>query len=150
MYWARKSNARTAKYSKLSQMIPIHALDSAILCAALDDAAVAENHDLVGVLHRGRAVRNQNRRAAAHDAAQAGENFFLSLCVHAGERVVQDQNARIAHNGPGNRSALFLSARESDAALSNGRVVPGGKVLYVPMKAGDFRRFAGALGMVIP
>ena len=39
--------------------------------AALDDAAVAQDDDLIGVLHGGDAVRNQDCGAAFHDAAQA-------------------------------------------------------------------------------
>ena len=78
--------------------------------AALDDAAFTENHNLIGVLHRGGAVRNQNRGAAAHNPSQSGENFLLRLRVHTGERVIQNQDARVSNNSAGNGGALLLPA----------------------------------------
>src|SRR3982074_788785 len=66
-----------------------------VVCAALSDAAVAQDDDLVGVLHCGGAVRNQNRGAAAHDAAQAREDALLGLRIDAGKGIVEDQNARV-------------------------------------------------------
>src|SRR2546425_5542846 len=64
------------------------------------------------VLHGGSAVRNQNCGAATHDAAQAGEDFFLSLRVHAGQCVIKDENAGIA-----NRSEEHTSELQSLAYL---------------------------------
>src|SRR2546425_7418798 len=66
-----------------------------VMRAALDDASFTQDNDLVSVLHGGSAVRNQNCGAATHDAAQAGEDFFLSLRVHAGQCVIKDENAGI-------------------------------------------------------
>src|SRR5215813_8546726 len=47
----------------------------------LRDAAVLEHDDGVGVADRGRAVRDQNRRPAAHHGAQAAENPLFRLRV---------------------------------------------------------------------
>ena len=113
--------------------------------AALDDVSFAQDHDLVSVLHGGSAVRNQNCGAAAHDAAQAGEDFFLSLRVHAGQCVIKDENAGIANDRAGDGGPLFLSARKRDAALSNSGVVTRAEVFDVAMQAGDFSRFARTL-----
>src|SRR3989441_10797986 len=100
------------------------------------------------VLHGGSAVRNQNCGAATHDAAQAGEDFFLSLRVHAGQRVIKDENAGIANDRAGDGGPLFLSARKRDAALPNRGVVTRAEVFDVAMQAGDFSRFARTLGIV--
>src|SRR6266852_7678340 len=48
-----------------------------VVRAALDDAAVAKDDDLVGVPHGGGAMRDQNGGAAVHDTAQAGEDALL-------------------------------------------------------------------------
>src|ERR1700676_2900382 len=39
--------------------------------AAFDDLSIAQNDNLVGLLHRGSAMRNQNCRSPGHDPAQA-------------------------------------------------------------------------------
>src|ERR1700720_1042477 len=99
--------------------------------AALDDAAVAEDDDLVGVLHGGGAVRNQNRGSAVHHAAEAGEDALFSLCIDAGKGVVEDEDARVADDGAGDGGALLLSAREGDAALADNRFVLVGEAFDI-------------------
>ena len=49
--------------------------------------------------------------------------------VHAGGRVVQDQDARLGEEGAGDRHALALAAREGEAALAHERVEPVRQVL---------------------
>src|ERR1700686_2647757 len=61
-----------------------------VMRAALDNAAVAQDDDLVGLLHGGGAVRNQNSGAVVHDVAQAGQDALFGLRVDAGEGVVKD------------------------------------------------------------
>src|ERR1700747_939489 len=90
-----------------------------VMRAALDDAAVAQDNDLVGVLHGGGAVRNQNGGAAVHDAAQASENALFGLRIDAGEGSVEDEDARVADDGAGDGRALLLSAGERDAAFAH-------------------------------
>src|SRR6202007_1255069 len=87
--------------------------------------------------------------AATHDAAQAGEDFLLGLCVHAGKGIVQNQDARIANDGASDGRALFLTTRKRDAALANRGFVTGGKILNVAMEAGDLSSFSRAFGIVI-
>src|SRR5258708_10837106 len=88
-----------------------------VVRAALEDAAVAQDDDLVGVSHGGGAVRNQNGGAAVHDAAQAREDALFGLRVDAGERIVQDEDARIADNGARDGGGLFLSSGKRGASL---------------------------------
>src|SRR2546430_16179272 len=116
-----------------------------VVRAALRDGAFDQDDDLVGVANGGGAVRNQNRGAALHDSAQAVEDALLGLGVDARERVVEDENARIADNGAGDGGALLLPTGKSDAALADHGVVGFAEVLDVAMKTGDFGRFADAL-----
>src|SRR6266566_694874 len=90
-------------------------------------------------------MRNQNCGAALHDFAQAGEDMLLGLGVDTRERVVEDQNPRIADDGAGNRGALLLPAGESDAALADHGLVGFAEVLDVAVQAGNFGCFADAL-----
>ena len=69
--------------------------------------------------------------------------------VHAGERVIQDEDTRIANNGAGNGGALLLSAGKGDAAFSDGGFVASGEIFDVAVQTGDFRGLASALGVVI-
>src|SRR5262249_44326976 len=95
------------------------------------------------------AVRNQNGSAALHYAAKSGEDFFFGLRVHAGERVVQNQDARVANNGTGNGGALLLSAGKRDAALADRGFVAAGEILDVTVEAGDFGGLACTVCVVI-
>src|SRR5438552_4215278 len=116
-----------------------------VVRAALRDGAFDQDDDLVGVANGGGAVRNQNRGAALQDSAQAVEDALLGLGVDARERVVEDENARIADNGAGDGGALLLPTGKSDAALADHGFVGFPEVLDVAMKTGDFGRFADAL-----
>src|SRR6266446_1355599 len=84
-----------------------------------------------------------------HDAAQAGENALLGLRVDAGERIVEDQDARVADDGAGDSGALFLSTGESDAALADDGFVFMGEAFDVRIEAGDFRGLADLIEIVI-
>ena len=73
-----------------------------------------------------------------HHVAQVVENFVFGVGVDAGERVVENQNLRIANQGAGDGSALLLSAGERDAALADHGVVAFGKALDVGRDVGGF------------
>ena len=90
-----------------------------------------EHGDAVGIAHGRDAVRNENRCASAHDLAQMIENLVFGLGVDTGQRVVEDQDARIANERAGDGDALFLPARERDTALPDHRLVLVRKALDV-------------------
>src|SRR5215467_1442568 len=88
-----------------------------VVRAEFDDASAVKDSDAVRVANRRNAMRDEDGRAAFHHVAQVIENFVFGLCIDAGKRIIQNQDARIADEGARDRSALFLSARECDAAL---------------------------------
>ena len=90
-----------------------------VVCAALDDAAVFEHDDLVGPLHRGHAMRDDHRRAPCDKLLHPGENPLLGVGVHVRERVVENQDRRLARQRSRDRYALLLAARERYAALAD-------------------------------
>src|SRR5713226_2254310 len=120
-----------------------------VVRAALDDAAFAEDDNLVGVLHGGSAVRNQNGGAAVHDAAQARKNALFGLRVDAGEGIVENEDARVTDYGAGDGGALLLSTGQSDAALADNRFVFMGEALDVGIEAGDFGGLADLVEIVV-
>ncbi len=107
--------------------------------AAFDDAAVAQDYDLIGVLHGGRAMRNQDGGAAFHNTAETREDAFLGLGVDGGKGIVEDQDARIADDGASDGAALLLSAGQGDAALTDYGVVFFGEGFDVGIEVGNFR-----------
>jgi len=46
-------------------------------------------------------MRDKNGRAALHDFAEMVEDLVFRVSIHAGKRVVENQNARIANDGAG-------------------------------------------------
>ena len=79
--------------------------------AEFDDLAVVQHGDLVGVAHGGDAMRNEDGGASAHDVAQVVEDFFFRVRVDAGERVVEHQDARVAHQRAQSRCAASARRR---------------------------------------
>src|SRR5216684_3811909 len=112
--------------------------------SALGDSAVNQNNNLVGVADRGGAVGNQNSGTALHNSAQAAKDALLGLRVHGRERIVEDQDARVADDGACNGGALLLSAGKSDAAFADHGVVGFAEVFDVAVQAGNFGGFADA------
>ena len=97
--------------------------------ALLLDFARVQHHDLVGVLHRGNAVRDDNAGALPHDLPQPLQNRFLGVSVYRRQRVIQNENLRPAQEGARNGGALLLAAGEIDPALAQHGVEPLGKGL---------------------
>jgi hypothetical protein len=62
-----------------------------------------------------------------HDSPQTLVDGLFDLGVDGAGGIVEDQDARVRHDGPGQRDALALSTRQGQAALAHHGVVPAGK-----------------------
>ena len=82
-----------------------------------------EHHDHVRPPHGGQPVRDHERRAVAHQRRQRVLHQQLRLGVERGRRLVQDQQRRVLEQGPRDRQALPLPAREPLPALADPRLV---------------------------
>ena len=78
--------------------------------AVLDDLAVMQDGDLVGIADGRDAVRDEDRRTSLDHFAKMIEDVVFSLGIHARECIVEDENSRIADNGARDGRALFLPA----------------------------------------
>ncbi len=87
--------------------------------AALDDLAGLEHEDRVAAARGGDAVGDENDGAVRGLALDRREDRRLGLGVDGGERVVEHQDRRLAHEGAGEGDALPLAAGELDAALAD-------------------------------
>ena len=81
------------------------------------DTAVFDHGDEVGGLDSGETVRNKEGRATAHQAGGGVGDKALRLGVEGAGGLVKDDEPRAADEGPRNRNALALPAREVAAVL---------------------------------
>ena len=99
------------------------------------------NHqDLVGVLHRGQPVGDQDRRAPRQDRLETGQDLPLGLGIDRRQRVVEDQDLRLRRQRARQRHPLPLATRKGETALADQRVVPVGEGGQVGRQAGRLRR----------
>lgn len=85
----------------------------------LSDAALHKDSDLVSVAGGRDAMGDEDRSSSLHDTGESLENALLGVGIDGGQSVVEDENAWIADDGPGDGRALFLAAGEGDSALAN-------------------------------
>ena len=93
------------------------------MVAALDDAAVVQTDDCVGVAHGGQAVRDDKRRAALHELVHARLHDGLGAGVNARRGLVQNHRRRIGDGGACDRDQLALALRQLCAVAGEHRVV---------------------------
>ena len=91
--------------------------------AAVGDPAVVQDHDPVGQVQRGPAVRDDQRGPAAHHLAQRGVDLRLQPRVDGRGGVVEDQQPRVGDQRPGQRHPLPLAAGKGQALLADHGVV---------------------------
>lgn len=109
------------------------------MCAPLNDAAVVQHHDGVGVLDRGEPVGNDEHRAAFHQSVHALLDNGLGVGVDGRGCLVQDHHGRVGHSGPGNGQQLPLALGQVGAVALQGGVIAIGQT-------GDEVVSAGQLG----
>ena len=100
------------------------------MVAELEDAAVADDGDGVGVAHRREAVGDEDdrRRFPRDERVQGPLDLGLGLRVERGRRLVQEQELRVPEEGARDGDALLLAAGDAHAALADVRVVARGEV----------------------
>ncbi len=90
----------------------------------LDDEAVLEDDDQIGVADRREAVGDHERGAPVQQAAERALDLLLGTDVDRARRLVEDQDARVGEQCACERDELALAEREPEAALAELGVVP--------------------------
>src|SRR3954462_12097310 len=116
------------------------ASDEVIVGPVLDDASTMQHGDAVRAADSADAVRDQDSGPSAHQLAQVIQDALFGVGVHAGERIVEHQDAWIADDGAGDSSPLFLPATEGDTAFADHGVVLLGKIFNLSSNAYTVRR----------
>ncbi len=73
--------------------------------------------------HAREAVGEDQRGAALHQAVERLLDHGLALRIDGGQRLVEDQDRRVAQERAGDGDALALAAGEPHAALADDRLV---------------------------
>ncbi|MNR62767.1 hypothetical protein D3C85_1848820 [compost metagenome] len=73
---------------------------------------MVHDQDAVGVAHGGQAVGDDDHRAPLTDSFHVLLDDPLRLIVQRAGSLVEDQNAWIAHQRPGDGNALPLTTRQ--------------------------------------
>src|SRR5712672_1482849 len=85
--------------------------------ALFAEAALVKDEDAVSVLNGAETMRDDQRGAAAEQAAESIMDLEFGLGVHAGSSFVKDEEARIVGQGAREIDELALSDRERGAAF---------------------------------
>src|SRR5437763_607242 len=91
--------------------------------ALLQNRAVAEDDNLIHAMHGRDAVRDDERRAPAHEFRQRGHDRGFGRRIERARRLVENQDWRIFQECPRDADALALSHAEVPAALADLRIV---------------------------
>ena len=92
--------------------------------AALDDFAVFDHQNAVGILDGGQAVGNDDGRAPLDDPVDGGLDARLGERIDGGGGLVQNEQAWIAQNSPGEGNQLLLARGQQIAALAYVAIQP--------------------------
>src|SRR6266850_1541580 len=101
---------------------------------------MVEDEDAIGPPNRPEPMGDDQRRATSQQVLHRCLDEAFALAIEARRRFIEHDDGRIAEKDTGNRDALTLSARELDAAFSDGRVEAARQPLD------ELQRVGGACG----
>ena len=99
------------------------ALEQLVVRALLDDPAVLEHDDQVGVADRREAMSDHERRAAGEQPPERALDLPLGADVDRRRRLVEDQDPRVGEERARERDELPLPEREAEPRSPSSRVV---------------------------
>ena len=93
----------------------------------LDDAAVIHHEDLVGITDRGQAMGDDEARPPQHQLGHGALDEDLGPRVHGTGRLVEDEDAAVRQERPGDREELLLALRHARGVVVEDGVVAIGQ-----------------------
>ena len=103
------------------------AVEQFLVRTDLHDLAPFHDDQAVRPAQRAQAVGDGDRRAAANEVVQGQLDLALRLRIDRGSGLVEDQDAGIDQQRPGDADPLPLAAGERLAALADQRIVAVGQ-----------------------
>ena len=110
------------------------------MATALDNAAVIDDEDLIGVAHGGQAVGDHDDGAPDRQAGQGQVDVALGGGIGLGGGLVQHEDGRVLEVGAGKSHPLPLAAREESSFLAQDGVVAVGQARDALVDAGGASR----------
>src|SRR5439155_23872034 len=95
----------------------------------LEEGAIVEDDDAVGMADGRQAMGHDERRPALHQTPEGVEHRRLGVGVEGRRRLVEDEDRRVLDEGARDRQPLLLADREGHAALAHPRRVAVGQVV---------------------
>src|SRR5262245_21410390 len=105
------------------------------------DAALVEQEHAVAVADRRQAMRQEDRRASGQNAGKRVVEEVLRGFIHRRVRLFDDEQSRIAQDGPGQGDAEFLADIQRVPHLADMRIVTLRQVLNELMRVRHLGRF---------
>ena len=113
--------------------------DEVVVCAALDDASVVEDHDRVAVADGGQAVRDDEDRPPFHQRVHAALHERFGARVDGAGRLVENHDRGIGDGRARDGEQLPLALREVRAVGRQHRVVALGQARDEIVRVGQLR-----------
>ena len=109
--WEHRSVLRLIQFESAGVELVVGALlgDQILVGATLDDAAVIQHHNAIGIAHGGEAVGNDEGGSALHQRVHTLLHQSFGTGVDGGGSLVQNHNRRVSYCGTGDRDKLTLS-----------------------------------------
>src|SRR5437867_130212 len=124
--WPQSVNPRKARQDiprctlQLTEApVPAAQRDQLLVGPALNESALFEDEDQIGLGGRLKVVGDEQAGFPGHEAPERFPDPGLAFDIEARRRLVQDQDRRVADDGPCQGDPLFLPAREGTATLGD-------------------------------
>ena len=89
------------------------------MATLLDDLAVLDHQDHVGMTDGGQTMGDQEGGAALEDMLDCILNEHLGFCINGRCRFIQNKNGGIGQNGTGKRDQLFFAGGQAVTAFAD-------------------------------
>ena len=111
------------------------------MVTAFDNVPGVKHDDLIGIDHRRQAVGNDQGGAPGRNLAQRFLDFLLRMGIQRRGGFVEQQDAGLFENGPGNGDPLLFAAGQLQAPFTDHGLVTVRLVHDEIMDAGQLGRF---------
>ena len=88
---------------------------------------MVDDDDVVGVADRAQTMGDDDGRPAFHESIQGSLDDFFTFRIEGGRRFIEDENAGIFENSPGDGNALALTAGQGVAPIADEGVIAAGQ-----------------------
>ncbi len=119
-------------------MIETALLEQFFVVALLDNGAVLDHQNGIGILDGGKAMGDDKAGLILHQRGHRALNLDLGAGIHIGGRFVQNQNRRVGKKGAGDGDELLLPFGDIHTIVGKDGIIPIGQAFDVGIDFGGF------------